>query len=280
MNNLRRRLGARAGAAMLTAACLTGAAMAQSSVSGVDIEAGRSKAQMVCAACHGANGISVAPAIPNLAGQKAAYLTAQILAFKEGRRKNDVMNALAAQLESRDAANLSAFFASLPGATSSSAASEFMPALAAVKMKMPGDFSGYTKYLTIDFPERNQVRHYLANNAALAAAREGRALPDGAAIYVEVYSVKMDDAKKPVKGADGHLAGDKLLFYTAMERQAGWGEPIPDMLRNENWNYAVFTADRSMNPKANQAECLACHKPFDKDSYLFTLKQMTAAARR
>jgi cytochrome c553 len=274
-----RRLGALAAAAISTA-CIASIAMAQSSVTGVDIAAGRAKAQAVCAACHGANGISVSPAIPNLAGQKAAYLTAQILAFKDGRRKNDVMNALASQLESRDAANLSAFFASLPGATSSSAASEFMPSLAAVKMKAPENFSGYTKYLTIDFPERNQVRHYLANAAAIAAARDGRSLPDGAAIYVEVYAVKLDDAKKPVKGADGHLAGDKLLFYTAMERQAGWGEPIPEMLRNENWNYAVFNADRSARPAANQAECLACHKPFDKDSYLFTLKQMTAAARR
>jgi cytochrome c553 len=267
-------------AAVLFAAGLAATTALAQSVSGVDVDAGKAKAQAVCAACHGANGISVTPAIPNLAGQRAAYLTAQILAFKDGRRKNDVMNAIAAQLESRDAANISAFFASQPGATSGNAASEFMPALAAVKMKMPADFNGYTRYLTIDFPERNQVRHYFANAPAIAAARDGRDLPDGAAIYVEVYSVKMDDAKKQVKGADGHLAGDKLLFYTAMERQHGWGDAIPDMLRNENWNYAVFGADKTVRPTANQAECLACHKPFDKESYLFTLKQMTAAARR
>jgi len=30
----------------------------------------------------------------------------------------------------------------------------------------------------------------------------------------------------------------------------------------------------------NQAECLACHKPLDKTSFLFTLDQITAAAKR
>ena len=34
-----------------------------------DVEAGKARAAAVCAACHGANGVSVADAIPNLAGQ-------------------------------------------------------------------------------------------------------------------------------------------------------------------------------------------------------------------
>ena len=32
------------------------------------------------------------------------------------------------------------------------------------------------------------------------------------------------------------------MFYTAMARDADWGKDIPDMLRNEEWSYAVFTA--------------------------------------
>ena len=42
-----------------------------------DLAAGKAKAEAVCAACHGANGVSVTDAIPNLAGQKSAYLQAQ-----------------------------------------------------------------------------------------------------------------------------------------------------------------------------------------------------------
>jgi cytochrome c553 len=40
---------------------------------GADLEAGKARATAVCAACHGADGISVAANIPNLAGQKADY---------------------------------------------------------------------------------------------------------------------------------------------------------------------------------------------------------------
>ena len=36
-----------------------------------DIEAGKAKVATVCAACHGANGVSVSDTIPNLAGQRA-----------------------------------------------------------------------------------------------------------------------------------------------------------------------------------------------------------------
>jgi hypothetical protein len=73
---------------------------------------------------------------------------------------------------------------------------------------------------------------------------------------------------------------DQLLFYTAMARNAGWGREVPEMLRNEDWNYAVFTTAKQPRAGVNQAECLACHKPLDKSSYTFTLEQITALAKR
>lgn len=54
------------------------------------------RATAVRVACHGANGVSAADAIPNLAGQKQAYLEAQLRALKSGARRNAVMNAIAA----------------------------------------------------------------------------------------------------------------------------------------------------------------------------------------
>ena len=83
----------------------------------------------------------------------------------------------------------------------------------------------------------------------------------------------------PIAGSDGLFMPDQLLFYTAMARDAGWGKDIPEMLRNEDWNYAVFTTAKQHRPGVNQAECLACHKPLDKASYTFTLKELTAAAK-
>jgi len=92
-----------------------------------------------------------------------------------------------------------------------------------------------------------------------------------------VYSAKLDADKKPVTGADGFFVAEKILFYTAMARDAGWGRDIPDMLRNSDWNYAVFTAEKKTRPGLNQAQCFACHKPLDKVSYTFTLKELAAA---
>ena len=86
-----------------------------------DIEAGKELVATVCAACHGANGVSVSvsDASPNFAAQRPAYIEAQLKAFMDGTRKHpgatshtDVMNAI--QLSAQDIANVAAYFASQP----------------------------------------------------------------------------------------------------------------------------------------------------------------------
>jgi cytochrome c553 len=243
-----------------------------------DIEAGKAKVQSVCAACHGGAGISVSDTIPNLAGQKAAYLEVQLKALKDGSRKNPLMNPIAGQLSADDIANVAAYFAAQPGATSTTAKSEFLPQLAKSHVAFPENYKGtYTKYHTINFPATKQVRYYYANPVALKAARDGQPLPNGSVLFVEVYSARLDADKQPVTGSDGFYAPDQLTAYTAMARDAGWGKDIPEMLRNDEWNYAVFTPAKQQRPGVNQAECLACHKPLDKVSYTFTLDQLKAA---
>ena len=245
-----------------------------------DVEAGKAKAQAVCAACHGANGVSVSDSIPNLAGQRSAYLENQLKAWKSGTRKNPLMNAIGAQLSADEIGNLAAYFAQLPGVAAGSAKSEFMPALAKSPVTVPENYRAtFTKYLTLDMPDNKQVRYAYANPVAVAAAKAGKPLPDGSVIVVEVNSAKLDADKKPIVGADGHLVPDQTTGYTAMAREAGWGDAVPDLLRNENWSYALFNAAKQQRPGINQAECLACHKPQDKVSSLFTLDKLSAAVR-
>jgi cytochrome c553 len=242
-----------------------------------DIDAGKAKVATVCAACHGATGVSVSDSIPNLAAQRAGYLEAQLKALKDGTRKNPLMNPIAAQLSAEDMANVAAYFASQPG-PETGAKSGLLPSVATTHVAFPEGYKNtFTKYHTINFPANNQVRYYFANKAAVQAAKEGKPLPDGSVLFAEVYSAKLDADKKPVMGSDGFFVADKLLFYTAMAREAGWGKDIPDMLRNSDWNYAVFTLDMKQRPGVNQAECLACHKPLDNVSYTFTLKQLADA---
>jgi hypothetical protein len=132
-------------------------------------------------------------------------------------------------------------------------------------------------YQTVNRPDINQVRYLYANDVALKAAREGRQVPDGAVLVLEQHAVKLGDDKKPVIGSDGFFVRDRLLVYSIMSRQAGWGKDIPEILRNEDWNYAIFTADKKMRPGVNQAECLACHKPLDKASFMFSIEALAKA---
>ncbi|WP_215396830.1 c-type cytochrome [Rheinheimera oceanensis] len=83
------------------------------SANAADVAAGKAKAA-VCAACHGANGISIIPDYPNLAGQKVKYLESSIKAYRDGERKNPIMSPMASGLTDADVANIAAYFASLP----------------------------------------------------------------------------------------------------------------------------------------------------------------------
>jgi cytochrome c553 len=243
-----------------------------------DIEGGKARATAVCPACHGGNGVSVAAGIPNLAGQKVGYLTSQLHAFKDGERKNDLMNAIASQLQDADIENVATFFASLQGAADSAAKSELLPNIAKSRVAFPADYkTRFTKYLTMNFPDDKQVRFFYASPVAVKAAAAGVPLPDGSMIVVEVFNAKLDEKENPVKGSDGFFTPDKIVGYATMEREAGWGAEIPDMLRNDEWNYAPFTADKVQRSGFNQAVCLACHKPLPKDSHLFTMSQLHAS---
>ena len=250
-----------------------------------DMEAGKAKAVQVCAACHGANGVSVSDTIPNLAAQRSGYIEAQLKAFKEGTRRpggptspTATMAAIATQLSTDDMSNVAAYFASLPGAHDATK-SAFLPNVAKTHVAFPEGYKeSFVKYHTISFPATKQVRYYYANMVAVQAAKAGKPLPDGSYLFAEVHSAKLDDQKNPVKGADGQFVGEKLVAYTAMATGAGWGNDFPEMLRNGNWNYAVFSTEKQQRP-VNQAECLGCHKPLDKVSYVFTLKELAAAAK-
>ena len=90
------------------------AALAAGHASAADPEAGRKKAQEVCAACHNMDGVSTIPDYPKLAGQYPDYLAKALRDYKSGARKNPIMAGMAAGLTQKDIDDVSAYFASLP----------------------------------------------------------------------------------------------------------------------------------------------------------------------
>lgn len=67
-----------------------------------------------CAACHGANGRSDTPLTPVLAGQPSLYAATQLFLFREGRRGNEAMTAVAKALSDDDLRGFSDFIGTLP----------------------------------------------------------------------------------------------------------------------------------------------------------------------
>ena len=141
-----------------------------------DLDAGKAQAAAVCAACHGANGVSVSDGIPNLAGQRAAYLENQLKAWKDGSRKNGVMNAVAAQLSPADMSNLAAHFAAQPG-VQGGAKSDFMPTMVKARINFPADYqASFTRYHVIESADAKSISAFWARSLSRSdcSARSSR----------------------------------------------------------------------------------------------------------
>lgn len=155
--------------------------------SAADAKAGEEIATQVCAACHGADGNSVAPTFPNLAGQAGGYVADQLAMMKSGERNVPEMVAFVANLSAEDMANLGAYYAG------QSAKSASIPE------------SG------VESAERGERLYRGGDQAMGIAACISCHLPDGKGIpeaYPQVANQHLDYLKK------------QLLAYKSGERQS------------------------------------------------------------
>ncbi len=64
-----------------------------------------------------------------------------------------------------------------------------------------------------------------------------------------------------------------------MEKRTGWGTEYPDTIRNGEWEYQAFKTDKTPNPAANLTNCFTCHKPLDKQDFVFSYDKLKTAAK-
>lgn len=91
---------------LLAVLLLSGAAQAG------DAKAGR-KAAIACQTCHGLDGLSKLPEAPNLAGQVEPYLVKALTEYRDGTRRNEIMNVVAKSLSDAEIADLAAYYAAI-----------------------------------------------------------------------------------------------------------------------------------------------------------------------
>jgi cytochrome c553 len=77
-------------------------------------ERGAAKAQEVCVACHGEQGVSRAPEYPNLAGQTGAAIYKQLNDYRTGSRTHPLMTDIAKALDEATLADIAAYYAAQP----------------------------------------------------------------------------------------------------------------------------------------------------------------------
>lgn len=252
-------------------------ACSAASRAGGNAKAGEQKS-LACAACH----VSGDPAseAPHLANKREGDIARQLMAFRQGHRVHPLMSAVAKQLSDSDVDDLAVFWSRQPVGSDTKPTS----ATEAVKqshMGFPRDFpKGFVLYLTSNEAEHKTIQKLYINAIGFEAARRNQPLPDGSVIIRIHCLARLGPDKQPVHDKHGAWVVDKITSYTGMEARAGWGKDIPVWLRNTDWNYSSFTADRAPSSDSNQAACLACHKAQVAVSYVFTFNELWDKARK
>jgi Cytochrome P460 len=165
-------------------------------------------------------------------------------------------------------------------ATAVAAFAAIVPAYAGGdKVAFPENHAAGVLFTTVDRPDNKQFRELYTSAEALDAAKKGEPLPSGTVITLIQYAAKLDAQGNPEKDANGRFIKGNLIGYTVMEKRTGWGTEYPDNIRNGEWEYQAFKADKSPNTAANLTACFNCHKPLDKQDFVFLYDKLKAAAK-
>jgi len=146
------------------------------------------------------------------------------------------------------------------------------------KILFPENYAKGVLYTTVDRPDNKQFRELYTSKDAVDAVKAGRDIPSGTVITMVNYKAKLNAAGEPEKDANGRFVKtDEIAGIAVMEKRAGWGGEYPDTVRNGEWEYQAFKADKTVNDKANLQACFGCHKPLDKQDFVFSFDKLKAA---
>jgi len=148
------------------------------------------------------------------------------------------------------------------------------------KVAFPENFAKGVMYTTVDRADNKQYRELFVTPAAIEAAKKGEPLPSGTIITIVQYKAQLDAQGNPAKDANGRFVKGDLIGYGVMEKRTGWGAEYPPEVRNGEWEYQAFTAEKKVNEKANLTGCFQCHKPLPSgQDFVFSYEKMKTAAK-
>ena len=108
--------------------------------------------------------------------------------------------------------------------------------------------------------------------------KAGKPIPSGTVLTMVNFKAKLNAAGEPEKDANGRfIKTDEVAGIAVMEKRTGWGAEYPETKRNGEWEYRAFRADKTPNTQANLDNCFACHKPLDKQDFVFSFDKLKLA---
>ena len=128
-------------------------------------------------------------------------------------------------------------------------------------------------FTTVDRPDNKQFREFYTSAAALDAAKKGEPLPDGTVITMLQYAAKLDAQGNPEKDANGRFIKGNLLGYAVMEKRTGWGAEYPDNVRNGEWEYQAFKADKTPEHRGQSHRLLQLPQAARQAGFRLSLRQ-------
>jgi Cytochrome P460 len=133
-------------------------------------------------------------------------------------------------------------------------------------MALPLDYKAWPKFL-VDIPkgEAKQVRDIYINPTGVRAA-PGQNFPNGTVMVMEIYKAKTDGDKLAM-GPDGKLVKGDLAKVFVMGKDQGWGNGVPENLKNGDWLYAAYDAT-SKPIMEDFNKCRTCHLPLAQKDFV------------
>jgi len=146
------------------------------------------------------------------------------------------------------------------------------------RVGFPADYATtFTNYVSVDRQNGTQVMRIFANDIAMQGPGPDGRLADGAIIVGEIYPALVDGEDNVVITDLGRFIRGDLAAIAVMEKQAGWGDVFTDELRNDDWDFAIFSSTGERRD-ADLDACRACHAPLGDKDHVFSFRHLPGAA--
>lgn len=136
------------------------------------------------------------------------------------------------------------------------------------------DYSDYTNYVSVDRQNGTQAMRIFANDIAMQGPGEDGKFADGAILIGEVYPALTDEDGNVITSNLGRFIRGDLAAIAVMEKRDGWGDDFSDELRNDDWDFNIFSAATGEPLDTDLDNCRACHAPLHSEDHVFSFQHL------